>query len=240
MFTDIKTIANRCNIERNNTLHGIFFLILMLFALPSWAWAAGLSDTDITFWVKDALRRDARVNAQNLHVNTAEGIVTLSGTVDNLAAKSYAALETKKIDGVLGVINEIHVTPNWCSDTDIRATLRRRILNSTVIKSEGLSVACFDGKVSLSGKVASYSEKKEAELIASEIRGVKDVTNNITVEWATKRSDQEIKDDAVAALERDVYVTDLPLTVTVSDRSIPGNHPHAQRDHGSQRDHGTF
>ena len=194
---------------------GAALLVLVVVALSSLALAADISDSDITYWVKDALYRDARVESYDINVSTKDSIVTLSGSVDNLTAKKYADIEAKKIDGVLGVINKIAVSPAWRSDTDIRNAVRRRILNSTIIKSEVITVTCMDGKVTLSGKVDSYSEEKEAELVASEVRGVKEVENNIMTEWTTRRSDQEIKNDAIAALKRDVYLTDLPVTVIV-------------------------
>ncbi len=207
----------KCNANLGSRNIGLALFVLAVIALPSLVLAANSSDFNITMWVKDALYRDVRVDSYDIKVSTTKGIVTLSGSVDNLAAKKYADLEAKKIDGVLGLINEITVSPTWRSDTDIRNAVRRRILNSAVIESEGISVKCVDSKVTLSGKVASYTELKEAELLASEVRGVKEVENNITFEWATKRSDQQIKDDAVATLKRDVYLVDLPITVVVKD-----------------------
>lgn len=199
---------------------GIPLFVFVMIALPSTTFAARMSDLDITYWVKDALSRDVRVDSYDIDVSTNDGIVTLSGNVDKLAAKKYADLEAKKIDGVLGVIDKITVLPVWRSDTDIRNAVRRRILNSTVIESEGISVKCINGKVAISGKVDSYAEEKEAELIASEVRGVKEVENNIMTEWTTTRSDEEIKNDVVATLKRDVYLVDLPITVTVDDAVV--------------------
>jgi osmotically-inducible protein OsmY len=213
-----KTLKNgECNLRTDVTNISIALLVLATVLLPSLVLAAGIPDSDITYWVKDALHRDVRVESYDINVSTKDGVVTLSGSVDNLAAKKYADLEAKKVDGVLGVINRITVLPSWRSDTDIRNAVRRRILNSAVIESEGISVRCLNGKVTLSGKVDSYSEAKEAELLASEVRGVTDVENSIVTEWTTKRSDQEIKNDAVAALKRDVYLTDLPTAVTVNN-----------------------
>ena len=220
MLNESQNIAYIYDVKRNNRKKRTALLAFLLLVLPSLVWAARISDNDITRWVKDALRRDARVDALNLNVTTTEGIVALSGSVDNLAAKTYAVLEAKKIDGVLGVLNEIQVLPNWRSDADIRNAVYRRILNSAVINSDGISTGCVDGRVTLSGKVASYSEKKEADLLAGEIRGVKEVTNNITIEWATQRSNQAIKNDAVAALTRDVYVAELPIAVMVDDAVV--------------------
>lgn len=208
------------NVALNNRHVGAVLLICAMVVLPSLAQAVNVSDSDITYWVKDAIRQDARVDASEITISTTDGIVTLSGSVNNLAAKKYADIEAKKIDGVLGVINEITVSPGWRSDADIRNAIRRRIINSAVIESEGISVKCVDGKVTLSGNVDTYSEEKEAELLASEVRGVKEVEDNIMTEWTTIRSDQEIKSDAVAALDRDVYLTDLPITVTVKDSVI--------------------
>lgn len=220
MLSGKKLKTRECNLKTDFTNIGISLLVLATVLLPSLVMAAGIPDSDITYWVKDALNRDVRVESYDINVSTKDGIVTLSGSVDNLAAKKYADLEAKKIDGVLGVVNEISVSPAWRSDTDIRNAVRRWILNSAVIESEGISVNCADGKVTLSGKVDSYSEAKEAELLASEVRGVKDVENSIGTEWTTERSDREIKNDAVAALKRDVYLTDLPTTVTVDNAVV--------------------
>ena len=192
-------------------------LLSMMMAGPIAA-AGKVADNDITYWVRDALRNDERVDGSRITVTTENGIVTLSGNLDNLAAKNYADMEAKKIRGVLGVLNKLVVEPTWRSDTDIRYAVRRRILNSALIESGGIRVASVDGKVTLSGEVASWTERDEAGLLASEVRGVKEVQNGITIQWSkTRRSDQEIKDDVVATLERDVYLSGLPITVSVKD-----------------------
>lgn len=49
--------------------------------------AAPIADVDLTYWVNNALRHDERVDASEVVVRTERGIVTLSGTVDNLAEK---------------------------------------------------------------------------------------------------------------------------------------------------------
>ena len=179
-----------------------------------------VSDYDITYWIKDALRHDARIDASEITVNTEEEIVTLSGKVKNLASKRYAGLEAKRINGVLSVINKIVVMPSYRWDSEISNDVRRRILNSAVIESQGIRVTCADGKVTLSGKVATWSEAQEARLLASEVRGVKDVNNGLWAEHKGKRNDQEIKDDAVAVINRDVYLSRLPIAVSVKDGVI--------------------
>jgi osmotically-inducible protein OsmY len=199
----------------------VVFTIFMCTLATSQSFAGNkVGDVDITYWVKDALRHDPRVDASEITASTNEGIVTLSGSVDNPGAKKYADFEAKKINGVLGVVNKITVMPSYRSDTDIRNAIRRRILNSAVIESQGLRVICVQGIVTLSGHVATWSEAQEAVLLASEVRGVKDVKNEFQLERQGKRNDQEIKDDAVAALDRDVYLSGMPIIVLVKDGVI--------------------
>jgi osmotically-inducible protein OsmY len=194
---------------------GTVFLGLLL-AVPSFA-ADKAADADISYWVKSALLQDARIDASKITVTTDDGIVTLSGDADNLTAKQYAEREAKKITGVLGVVNQITVESGWRSDADIESVVRRRILNSAVINSENISVASLAGHVTLSGEVDSWSEWEEAGLLAGSVRGVGEVINNLRTIPAVTRSDQEVKNDAVAALARDVYTTGLPITVSVDE-----------------------
>jgi len=179
------------------------------------ATAAQPTDTDINFWVDEALREDVRIHEYEISSSTSAGVVTLSGTVDNLAAKTYAVREAKKINGVKAVIDKLSVEVSFRSDTDIANTVRRRILNSSIIKSQWIVVTCKDGVATLSGRVDSYAEEQQAELLATEVEGVKGVKNNILTKWKVVRSDKEIKGDAVAALARDVYLTGLPIDVGV-------------------------
>jgi osmotically-inducible protein OsmY len=178
---------------------------------------AKVPDSDLKFWVDDALSWDPRVDASEITTTTLDGIVTLSGTVRNLAAKKYADLETKKIKGVIGVIDKIVVMPDSRFDADIAQDVRHRIVNSSAIVSNNINVLSKEGRVTLTGDVDSWGEKEEAGLLASEVRGVTSVRNDLVVRYKSKRSDQEIKKDAIGVLNRDVYLTELPIDVSVKD-----------------------
>jgi len=175
------------------------------------------SDDLIKFWVKDAVTEDPHMETSGITVNVTNGIVTLSGTVQNIAARKYANLETKKIRGVLGVIDKLEVKPGHRWDTDIAQDVRHRIINSVAVQSHDIDVSCSEGIVELTGSVDSQSEREEAGLLAAEIRGVKDVENYLSVAWHKERSDVAVKEDVVAALSRDVYLIDTPIDVSVKD-----------------------
>lgn len=194
---------------------------LLLFSLPAFA-DSPLSvdrpgDKEITRWVNDALAADPRLAASDVAVSTADGIVTLVGSVHNLAGYHFAGLEAKKIKGVRGVINRIEVKAVQLPDADIRQQIRRRIINSSVMISNHLGVAVKNGEVTLTGTVDSFVEKQEAGVLASEVRGVAAVNNQIDIDYRAKRPDEEIRKDVTSRLNLDVYLVGAPITVTVTN-----------------------
>lgn len=205
---------------RNTTVNRIagaaILLISVVFATPSDA-ATRLTDHEITFRVTAAIGQDPRTLNTDIGVVTHDGIVTLSGEVDSLAARNFADMETKKIRGVKGVINELKVEPANRSDEVIRDAVNRRLSESPVIGSKDLYADSVDGAVFLTGRVDSWAEREEAALLATEVAGVKRVTNDIVVEWFAGRTDEEIRNDVKAALARDVYLTGVPISVAVED-----------------------
>ena len=95
----------------------------------------------IKYWVKDAISEDLYMDASGITVDVSDGIVTLSGTVKDLAMKKYATEEAKKIRGVLGVIDKLTVMPTYRLDEDIARDVRHRILHSAVKKTTGGIIA---------------------------------------------------------------------------------------------------
>jgi osmotically-inducible protein OsmY len=175
------------------------------------------SGETIRYWVKDAISEDLYMDASEIAVDVSDGIVTLSGTVKNLTMKKYATKEAKKIRGVLGVIDKLTVMPSYRGDEEIAQDVRRRIVHSAAIESKDVHVSCTRGTIELTGKVASWSEREEADLLAGEVRGVKDVQNYLSLDWTAKRSDEAIWKDVIATLHRNVYLADLPIDVSVED-----------------------
>lgn len=194
--------------------------LMILFVAPLIAvghLTAETNDNTITQWIRKALREDSRIDTTAITIETQDGIVTLAGNVRDLAAKQYADLETKKISGVRGVVNTLHVMAGSRDDTDIAQDVRRRLANSASIPSQGLQVVVKEGAVTLDGVVASWAESQEAELLASEVKGVKSVANHLQVRYPIKRSPSDLQRAAAAAVARDVYLAGLPIKISITD-----------------------
>jgi osmotically-inducible protein OsmY len=67
------------------------------------------SDSWITTKVKSDLAVEKDVSATQIHVDTYEGVVTLSGTVDSQAESQKAEQVAKEIKGVKSVVNNLQV-----------------------------------------------------------------------------------------------------------------------------------
>jgi osmotically-inducible protein OsmY len=195
----------------------VIVVLTLLVGTPPARAKTSPGDESINLWVKDALFEDARVPSAKINVSTSNGIVKMTGSVDNLAAKLYAGKEATKIKGVRGVVNEITVNAPFRYDFDIAQDVLKRILNSSTIESDDIDVTVSGGKVSLTGSVTSWAEASQAELLATETRGVRAITNNLVAIYSKQRSDKDIQKDAESVLKQDIYLTGLPIKVSVKD-----------------------
>ena len=68
-------------------------------------------DTEITTKVKAEIFRDPGVNSMQISVDTKNGVVTLTGTVDTKANSDKAKMSAMGVNGVKDVINQLVITP---------------------------------------------------------------------------------------------------------------------------------
>lgn len=90
----------------------LFFVILLIIAMSiSVACSHGLSDSQITSQIQDKLNSDSGLQGKQLGVQASNGVVTLSGAVDNDVQRDAAARYASAIPGVKEVVNNLQVAP---------------------------------------------------------------------------------------------------------------------------------
>jgi osmotically-inducible protein OsmY len=156
--------------------------------------ACAQSDAGITTKVKAKLAADPAVKAVEINVDTKNKVVTLSGTVDNDAAKTQAVALARGTEGVADVVDNITVTAaappaqaqsgvgQALDDATITAAVKSKLIADTVVGGLKIDVDTQSGIVSLSGPVKSQTEKDTALRIARETSGVKDVQDKLVVQ----------------------------------------------------------
>jgi hyperosmotically inducible protein len=144
-----------------------------------------VDDAAITTQVKAALAGDATTNPLKVDVDTNEGVVRLSGTVEDPANRTRAEEVARKVNGVSRVVNDIQVGKKTATtsadDSFITTKIKSKLTVSGDVNPFNIDVDTQNGVVTLSGRVAKPEAKAEAERLARETEGVKEVRNNITV-----------------------------------------------------------
>jgi osmotically-inducible protein OsmY len=99
--------------------------------------------------------------------------------------------------------------------------LRRRVLEELdwepSVDASAIGVAAKDGIVTLTGTVASYAQKRNAERAAKRVSGVKAVAEDLAVKLAgvAERSDTDIAQSVLSGLRFNVSIPHEGIQVTV-------------------------
>lgn len=132
----------------------------------------------------DFLTRDG-LAGHDLVVTVTEGEVSLSGLVNNEAARLYATAAAHRVPGVRTVVNTLAVRPrNSIEDTGIALLVQRRIENSVTLKpvASAIRITVLDGVLQLSGTVNTEAQRREAEALALDTQVVFAVSSFLDVD----------------------------------------------------------
>lgn len=107
----------------------------------------------------------------------ADGVVTLTGAVQDDERRVLIEQELLRLPEVLDVHNHLEVaTPAGDLRTKFRALLEREEVPTT-----GITIEAEDGAVVLSGRAAGWFDRDAAQRLAWTLPGVRSVENRITL-----------------------------------------------------------
>ncbi len=153
---------------------------------------------------------DASADSQNIEVSAERAAVTLAGSVASACQKREAQNATRRVYRVTNQLNVRILPEGRRDDADLLAdVLQALALDSTIPAS--ISAVAYDGLVTLTGTVAFYRQRTEAEFICANIRGVLSFNDEIALASAavSERIEQEIS----AALRRSARLAIDDLSV---------------------------
>lgn len=181
-----------------------------------------LESSEITQAIETELLLDPMVYSNKIDVETKDGIVTLSGRVHNILAKERAIHITEAVKGVRSVINKLAVSPIVGKKAeDIQKEIVKKLLLDPATESFEIDVKVKKpGVVTLKGAVESYAEKELCENVAKEVGGVTSLDNQITVDYAEKRSDYEIEQEINQRLKYNIWVDSDLIDVNVRNGRV--------------------
>jgi hyperosmotically inducible periplasmic protein len=119
------------------------------------------------------------------HVKVAanDGVVTLTGVVQDTDQKALAADTVENLPGVTSVKNEITVKSTYPENSDawMAVKIRSRLLVKANVSVASTKVSVTDGVATLTGTADNTAQKDLTGLYAGEITGVKTVRNDLVV-----------------------------------------------------------
>lgn len=143
------------------------------------AGSSARDDTDIAREIADILGWSVNV-PDTVKAVVRNGWVTLSGNVDWEYQDRAARKAVRGLRGVRGISDDIAITKRP-APADVRHRIERAFERSAQVDADHVKVAVRDGRVTLTGTVRSWSERKEAEYAAWAAPGVTSVSNDLRV-----------------------------------------------------------
>jgi hyperosmotically inducible protein len=144
----------------------------------------GTSEAATTMAVRTALSLNKQVSSYEIHVETNNGVATLTGLVPTENDKRTVEDITRSTKGVENVVNNLNVDPKAqaavsdkqrATDLEIKVALLEGILNNPQLKTQNIKVDVINNDVRLTGNVQSSDQKATAESIARAIPNVHSV-----------------------------------------------------------------
>jgi osmotically-inducible protein OsmY len=169
--------------------------------------------------VERELQWDTRVDATDVGVTVAHGVVTLLGTVPSDAARHAALAAAFRVAGVHDVANELEVKlPGSAvrSDAEIALAVRHALTWDVYLDQDRIHSTVANGWVTLTGEVPGFQQEEDVVRAARRLTGVRGVTDLLTV-TVPPVPPATIKRAIEEALERRVERELERITVAVED-----------------------
>ena len=139
-----------------------------------------------------ALSFHRSVSGSKTEVNVKDGIVTLRGEATSQAQKDLTTEYAKDVEGVKDVKNEMTVAKTSVKpdktvgekvdDASITAQVKMTLLSHRSTSALNTKVRTKNSVVTLGGKAKNAAEKELATKFVNDVKGVKSVNNQMTIE----------------------------------------------------------
>jgi osmotically-inducible protein OsmY len=180
------------------------------------------NNADLQKDVMEAIKWEPLLNAAEIGVTAKDGIVTLTGTVDNYFKKSEAETAAKNVAGVKAVVENIVIkfadSAAKKDDNDIAKEIIDAWKGDWQVPQEKIKVKVENGWVTLEGELQWNFQKEAAKNTTKNLLGVTGVSNHISIK--SESHDRLEKKEIESALKRNWSIDDKDIDVKVSDHKV--------------------
>jgi len=179
------------------------------------------TDGQIKQDILDELVFQPNIDETQIGVIVEEGVVTITGTVDDFHKKVSAENLVKKIKGVKAVAEDIEVKYGiefQKTDKEIAKAIVRAFEWNTAVPEDKITIEIQSGWITLSGEVEFWYQKDTARCVINGIIGVKGIINNIDIKPTIKPD--EVKEKITRAFKRLADIEAENITIEVDQNTV--------------------
>lgn len=179
------------------------------------------TDLEIQNDVMEELQWTSLLNASEIGVAVKNGVVTLSGTVDNYRKKVAAEEAAKGVAGVKAVAEDIMVKVKdaWVkTDAEIAQAVLNALQWNSSVREEKIKVKVENGWVTLDGDAEWEFQRSSAKTAVRNLLGVRGITNNIKVRPSVDVVD--VRQKIISALHRSASIDAQKIDFEVDGRTV--------------------
>jgi len=179
------------------------------------------TDLEIQQDVMNELKWQPFLKSASIGVAVKNGIVTLSGTVDNYSQKIEAEKAAKKLAGVKAIADgiQIGVSPSYKkSDAEIAESVMSALKWHAAVPEENVKVKVENGVVTMEGEVEWEFQRNSAKKAIENLLGVRNVINLINVKPGITAFD--VKTKIEQALHRTATVEAKRISIEVKEDKV--------------------
>ena len=178
-------------------------VVMLAFSVPV---NASTMDSRIETSAKQSYVFMTYLQGDDIKIQSKDGAVILTGIVSEFFHKSLAQETVAGLPGVKSVDNRLAIkgaAPTANSDAWLRDKVKVALLFHRSVSAKATQVDVKDGTVTLRGEAASQSQKELTTEYATDVEGVKDIKNEMTVPTTAKTASrtvgQKIDDASITA-----------------------------------------
>jgi hyperosmotically inducible protein len=199
--------------------HKIFSLPLFLALTAAAVWAGTPpTATETEAGIQSRIYHAQVFKHGDVHVAYANGVATLTGTVDNLGSKLDAEKAARKVHGVTSVVDNLVVRADDVTQTQLLDKARHEILMYYAYGIfDNINLEAQGGRLTVNGQVTQPFKKADIGNFLTRVRGVAEVVNNLEV-LPTSTFDDRLRLQVARAIYGDPYF------LHYADQALPPIH----------------
>lgn len=192
----------------------VFLAVMFAVLFSSVSVRASETDDRIQSSAKDSYVFRTYLKDDSININSNNGLVTLTGTVNDDSQKGLAQKTVESLPGVKSVDNQLTINgqqPAENSDGWLSMQVKWALLYNRNVSAVNTQVFVTDGVATLKGQADSQAQKDLAGEYAKDVNGIKDVDNQMTITETPSTPDQnkdnKIDDASITAQVKMAFLT---------------------------------